>query len=154
MNSSGVKSKDAPLTNNANTNNKQQQYSSNNTYGTNAGKSFQSNTQTNTNTNTTTQSNKPNFANSRGIVNNNTPYNPDAKVEKQENLKDVKSKVAGIFQRTNGENNNIKATKKDYLEGSADVKYKEEVDSNIEKRVFQSNKNETNFVDINSNQDV
>ena len=96
----------------------------------------------------------PNFANSRGLVNNNTPLNPDAKVEKQENLKDVKTKVAGIFQRSNAENNNVKAPKKDYLDANADVKYKEEIDINIEKRVFQTNKNETNFVDINSNQDV
>lgn len=99
------------------------------------------------------KSSKPNFTNSKGNVNNNTPLNPNAKVEKQENLSEVKNKVAGIFQKTN-ENDNIKAPKKTYLEGSTDVKYKEEIDVNIEKRVFQSNKNETNFVDIDSNQDV
>jgi hypothetical protein len=130
------------LTNNANTNNKQQQYTSNNTYS------------SNTNTNNNTRNNKPNFTNSKGTVNNNIPLNPNAKVEKQENLKDVKTKVAGIFQKTNDENENVKAPKKTYLEGSTDIKYKEEIDVNIEKRVFQSNKNETNFVDINSNQDV
>lgn len=80
--------------------------------------------------------------------------NPDAKVEKQENLKDVKTKVAGIFQKSSNENDNVKAPNKNYLEASTDLKYKEEVDINIEKRVFHSNKNETNFVDINSNQDV
>jgi len=66
----------------------------------------------------------------------------------------VKNKVAGIFQKTNNDNDNIKAPKKTYLEGQTDVKYKEEVDMNIEKRVFQSNKNETNFVDINNNNDL
>ena len=131
------------MTNNANTNNKQQQYTSNNTYGstTTTGKSSQS------------QSSKPNFGNSKGAVNNNTPLNPNAKVEKQEDLKDVKNKMAGIFQKSNNENQNIKPTK-NYLEGASDVKYKEETDINIEKRVFQSNKNETNFVDIDKNQDV
>lgn len=64
-----------------------------------------------------------------------------------------KKKIVGSFQNSN-ENDNIKAPKKTYLEGSSDVKYKEEVDVNIEKRVFQSNKNETNFVDIDSNQDL
>jgi hypothetical protein len=127
------------LSNNADTNNKQQQYTSNNTYGSNTGK--------------TNNSNKPNFTNSKGTVNNNTPLNPDVKVEKQENLSDVKNKMAGIFQKSNAENQNIKPTK-NYLDGANDVKYKEEIDVNIEKRVFQSNKNETNFVDIDKNQDV
>ena len=89
------------MTNNANTNNKQQQYTSNNTYS------------SNTNTNNNTRNNKPNFTNSKGTVNNNIPLNPNAKVEKQENLKDVKTKVAGIFQKTNDENENVKAPKKE-----------------------------------------
>lgn len=126
------------MSNNANTNNRQQQYNSNNTYSSNAKGN---------------QSNKPNFTNSKGTVNNNTPLNPNAKVEKKENLSDVKNKMAGIFQKTNSENENIKPTK-NYLEGSSEVKYKEEIDVNIEKRVFQTNKNETNFVDIDKNQDV
>lgn len=134
------------MSNNANTNNKQQQYTSNNAYS--------NSSNTNQNQNNNQRNNKPNFANSKGTINNNTPLNPNAKVEKPENLKDVKTKVAGIFQKSNGENDNVKAPKKTYLEGSADLKYKEEVDVNIEKRVFQSNKNETNFVDINSNQDL
>ena len=168
MNKSGVQQdKNAPLSNNATTNNKKQQYTSNNTYGTNpgnvSGKSFPT-TQSNKpnfanpkgvvntfqNESANTQSNKPNFANSRGIVNNNTPYNADAKVEKQE----VKREFKGNFTRTNGDNTYVKAPKKDYLEGSADVKYKEEVDENIEKRVFQSNKSEPNYVNIKSNQEV
>jgi hypothetical protein len=138
------------LTNNSNTNNKQQQYTTNNTYSNNTNTNTNNNTRNNNNNN----SNKPNFTNSKGTINNNTPLNPDAKVEKQENLKDVKTKVAGIFQKTTNENDNVKAPKKTYLEASTDVKYKEEADVNIEKRVFHSNKNETNFVDIKSNQDV
>lgn len=128
------------MSNNADTNNKQQQYTSNNTYGSST-------------TGKSNQSAKPNFTNSKGTVNNNTPLNPNAKVEKQENLSDVKNKMAGIFQKSNAENENIKPTK-NYLDGANDVKYKEDNEVNIEKRVFQSNKNETNFVEIDKNQDV
>merc|ERR1712151_584348 len=103
MNSTGVKNKNAPLSNNADTNNKQQQYTSSNTYGTNSG--------------------KPNFSNSKGAVNNNTPFDKDAKVEKTE-----RTKITGTFQKTNDQNDNVKAPKKDYLEGNTDVKYKEEID--------------------------
>merc|ERR1712032_1490772 len=124
MNSTGVKSKNAPLSNNADTNNKQQQYSTSNTYGTNSGNTNQAKNQS--------QSNKPNFANSKGAINNNTPLNPNAKVERTE-----RTKITGTFQKTNDQNDNVKAPKKDYLEGSSDVKYKEEIDVNIEKRVFQ-----------------
>merc|ERR1712151_71675 len=105
MNSTGVKNKNAPLSNNADTNNKQQQYTSSNTYGTNSGSTNQAKT----------QSSKPNFANSKGAVNNNTPFNKDAKVEKTE--------ITGTFQKTNDQNDNVKAPKKDYLEGNTDVKY-------------------------------
>lgn len=142
------------MTNNANTNNKQQQYTTNNTYSSNTNTNTTGNNFNNKNNNNNSSSNKPNFANSKGTINNNTPLNPDAKVEKKENLDELKTKVRGIFQRSNNDNDNVKAPKKDYLEASTDVKYKEEVDVNIEKRVFQSNKNETNFVDINNNQDV
>ena len=183
INSSGAKTKDTPLTNNANTNNKQQQYNTNNAYSINTNNKeqhYNTNNAYSSNTNNTasSSSNKPNFVNTKGKVNNNTPFNPDAKVEKQEDkrsfintkgkvnnntpfnpdakvqedLKDAK-KFTGSFQKTNNMNAEVKAPKKTYLEGSSEVKYKEE-DFNIEKRVFQSNKNETNFVDIKNNQDV
>ena len=173
------------MTNNANTNNKQQQYNTNNAYSINTNNAYSSNTNTNNTKNNNQTANKPNFVNTQGKINNNTPLNPNAKVErqedlnnkpnfvnttgkkinnntplnpnakveKQEDLKDVKTKVAGIFQNTKNLNADVKAPKKTYLEGSTDLKYKEE-DVNIEKRVFQSNKNETNFVDIKNNQDV
>ena len=169
MNKSGVQQdKNAPLSNNATTNNKQQQYTTNNTYGTNPGnvqgKSLQNPTTSNKpnfanpkgivnnfqNDSANTQANKPNFTYSRGIVNNNTPYNADAKVEKQE----VKREFKGNFTKSYNDNGDVKAPKKDYLDGTADVKYKEEADVNIEKRVFQSNKSEPNYVDIKSNQEV
>ena len=103
------------------------------------------------NTNTNTSTNKPNFNNSKGIVNNNTPFNPDAKVEKQ----DVKREFKGNFTKSNVDNGNVKAPKKDYLEGDVDVKYKQdEEDINIERKTFKTNNKEAHFVDIKSNQEV
>lgn len=96
--------------------------------------------------------NKPNFKNTKGNVDNNTPLNPDAKVQKTEDFKNVKNKYTGNFQKKN-ENEDVKAPKKDYLEGSTDIKYKED-DVEIEKRVFQSNKTEANFIEINKDEDV
>jgi hypothetical protein len=60
--------------------------------------------------------------------------------------------MAGIFQKTNN-NDEIKAPKKTYLEGTTDIKYKQD-DVEIEKRVFQTTKTEANFIDINKEQDV
>jgi hypothetical protein len=110
---------------------------------------------------TTTTERKPVFGNSKGGVNNNTPLNPNAKVEakKDENINDVKGKIANtktLFKKTQDENTQVKAPAKDYLEGDVDVKYKAADDVEIAKPVFQSKKigDEPHFVDINNKEDV
>lgn len=73
-------------------------------------------------------------------------------------MNSVKDKIANtktLFQKTLVDNNQVKAPKKDYLEGDIDVKYKEEVED-IQKPVFHSNKEsaEPHFIDINTKEDV
>jgi len=57
--------------------------------------------------------------------------------------------------QSNETNKNIKAPKKDYLEGDVDVKYKGGEELNIEKPKFtNAKKNEQHFVDIDQSQDL